>query len=128
MTTKERATKKRKLPGGVRLIKSGRYEKRFVVGGVRYSVYGKTLRELSQKETERRIEIQAGTYKKNSSITLNEYFQEWEAQKGKTVSPATMYNYEKLYRLHIKKPLGRYNVKNIERRQLITFLIVLLKR
>lgn len=121
MTTKERAAKKRKLPGGVRLIKSGRYEKRFVVGGVRYSVYGKTLRELSQKETERRIEIQAGTYKKNSSITLNEYFQEWEAQKGKTVSPATMYNYEKLYRLHIKKPLGRYNVKNIERRQLITF-------
>ena len=121
MTTKERATKTRKLPGGVRLIKSGRYEKRFIVDGVRYSVYGKNLRELAQKETDKRIEIQAGTYKKNSSITLDEYFKEWEAEKGKTVSTATMYNYAKFYRLHIKKQLGRYKLKSIERRQLIAF-------
>ena len=120
MTTKERATKTRKLPGGVRLIKSGRYEKRFMVGGVRYSVYGKTLRELSQKETEKRIEIQAGTYKKNSSITLDEYFKEWEAEKEKTVSTATMHLYGNVYRLYIKKPIGRRKLKDIERRQLIS--------
>jgi len=121
MTTKERATKTRKLPGGVRLIKSGRYEKRFIVDGVRYSVYARTLRELAQKETDKRIEIQAGTYKKNSSITLDEYFKEWEAEKRKTVSTATMHHYNYIYRLYIKKPLGRYKVKDIERRKLISF-------
>ena len=119
MTTKERATKKRKLPGGVRLIKSGRYEKRFIVDGVRYSVYAKTLRELAQKETDKRIEIQAGTYKKNSSITLDEYFKEWEAEKEKTVSHATINRYRTTYSLYIKKPLGRWKLRDIERRKLV---------
>ena len=119
MTTKERATKTKKLPGGVRLIKSGRYEKRFIVDGARYSVYARTLRELAQKETDKRIEIQAGTYKKNSSITLDEYFKEWEAEKRKTVAPTTMYHYGLVYKLYIKKPLGHWKLKEIERRKLI---------
>lgn len=115
-------TQKKALPAGVRLIKSGRYEKRFTVDGVRYSVYGKSLKECTEKETTKRIEIQAGTYTKNTSITLDAYFSEWGSQKEKTVSPCTMYHYNHLYRLYLKKPLGRYKVKDIERRKLVDVL------
>lgn len=115
---KSTTTKKGKLPAGVRFIKSGRYEKRFTVGGVRYSVYGDTVRKCLEKETEKRMEIAAGTYRNNSSITLNDYFKEWEKQKAAAVSPATMHLYRQKYGLYIRKPLGGYKVKDIERRQI----------
>lgn len=113
------STTTRKLPTGIRRVKSGRYEKRFMVNGVRYSVYGKTVRECIEKETERRVQIAAGTYRDNDNVTLNDYFKEWKEHKAATVSPATMNIYEGYYLHHIKRPLGRYKVRAIERRQLV---------
>lgn len=113
------STTTRKLPTGIRRVKSGRYEKRFMVNGVRYSVYGKTVRECIDKETERRVQIAAGTYRDNDNVTLNDYFKEWKGHKAATVSPATMHVYETYYIHHIKRPLGRYKVRAIERRQLV---------
>lgn len=108
-----------RLPQGVRVTKNGRYEKRFTVDGVRYSVYGKTAKECIEKELEKRKALEEGNYKKNSSITFDEYFKEWSESKAKQVNPATMTNYLCSYRKHIKKALGAYKVQKIERRQIL---------
>lgn len=108
-----------RLPQGVRVTKNGRYEKRFTVDGVRYSVYGKTPKECMTKELEKRKGLEEGSYKRNSSITFGEYFKEWSESKAKTIAPATMTNYLRAYRNHIKKALGACKVQKIERRQVI---------
>ena len=123
----KKSTTTEKTETGLRLIKSGRYEKRFSIDGVRYSVYGRTKKECTAKETEKRLAIAAGTYKKNSSVTLNEYFKEWAAHKGATVSPATIHLYHQQYK-HLKKPLGRYKVCAIERRQVVNVLTVIAEK
>ena len=40
----------RKLPAGVRKRKNGLLEKRFSANGNRYSVYGRTTRQLNERE------------------------------------------------------------------------------
>ena len=49
----------RKLPVGVRKRKSGLLEKRFSVNGNRYSVYGRTMHQLNEKEERKRKQIMA---------------------------------------------------------------------
>lgn len=129
MVTKERATTKKKaLPAGVRMAKSGRYEKRFTLNGARYSVYGKSIKEVTQKETEKRVAIQAGIYTRNASITLAQYFDEWIAHKASTVSTCTAYYYALQFKNHLRRPLGRFKVSTIERRQLIAVLSNIAKK
>ena len=108
-----------RLPQGVRLTKSGRYEKRFTVDGVRYSVYGKTTKECVAKELEKRKALEEGRYTKNAAITFDAYFKEWSESKAKQIAPATMANYLRAYRNHIKKALGACKVQKIERRQVV---------
>jgi integrase len=108
-----------RLPQGVRVTKNGRYEKRFTVDGVRYSVYGKTAKECIEKELEKRKALEEGSYRKNSSVTFDEYFKEWSKSKAKQITPATMANYLRSYRKHIKKAVGACKVQKIERRQII---------
>lgn len=108
-----------RLPQGVRLTKSGRYEKRFTVDGVRYSVYGKNPKECVAKELEKRKALEEGRYTKNAAITFDAYFKEWSESKAKQIAPATMANYLRAYRNHIKKALGACKVQKIERRQVV---------
>lgn len=108
-----------RLPQGVRVTKSGKYEKRFTVDGVRYSVYGATVKECTAKELEKRKALEEGRYIKNAAITFDAYFKEWSESKAKQVSPATMTNYLISYRNHIKKALGAHKVQKIERRQIV---------
>lgn len=46
----------RKLPAGVRKRKNGLLEKRFSANGNRYSVYGRTMRQLNEKEERKKID------------------------------------------------------------------------
>ena len=51
-----------RTPAGAYRRKDGRYEKRIVINGKRYSVYGKTSKELTEKELELREQIWDGLY------------------------------------------------------------------
>ena len=55
-----------RLGAGTRKRADGTLEKRFTIDGKRYSVYGKTAKEISQKEQEIRKQIEAGMYTDNS--------------------------------------------------------------
>lgn len=78
-----------RMPAGFRKRADG-FENRFTVDNVRYSVYGSTIRECQEKEIEKRKELAAGLYHSNDTITLNQYYDEWIAQKKLQVKPSTI--------------------------------------
>ncbi len=111
-----------RLPTGFRKRKDGGYENRFTVNGVRYSVYGGTIKECQELEQKKREELAAGIYHTNETITLNQYFNEWIKQKESRVKGSSILQYESVFKNNIAPYLGRYKVKNIEKRQIITML------
>src|SRR5574344_2174120 len=74
---------------GVRQRSDGRFEKRFTMDGKQYSVYGASAKECTEKEITKRQEIAAGTYKNNSSVTLDDFFKEWYRIKSNTLKSKT---------------------------------------
>ena len=59
-----------RMAAGIRKRTDGLLEKRFTINGKRYSIYGKTQKEITSKELELRKQIEAGYYKDNKNITL----------------------------------------------------------
>ena len=106
-----------KLGAGVRKTSTGTLEKRFTVNGKRYSVYGKTQKELTEKELQRRKEIAAGIYTANRNITLDKYFTELINSKRRLVKGNTLRVYISIYNNHIKPAMGSKKIKLIERRE-----------
>lgn len=104
---------------GTRTRADGTLEKRFTIDGKRYSVYGKTNKEIQEKETALRETIKAGIYNSNRKITLDAYFEEWKARKRDTVKPATVRTYDCYYRGHISPVIGKKKVQGLERREII---------
>lgn len=108
-----------RLGAGVRKRKDGTLEKRFTVKGKRFSVYGKTSKELQQKEQEARKLIESGTYRENRNITLDEYFKEWVAGKRAGIKGNTLKTYKSYYYKHISSVLGSRRIQQIERREIL---------
>lgn len=108
-----------RLPQGIIKRKDGLLQKRFTLGGKRYSVYAHTLDELTEKEQEKRLEIAAGLYKPNKALTLDNYFEDFLKNKSKHTKGNTLYNYKTLYYKHISKRLGKRKIKDIERREIL---------
>lgn len=108
-----------RLASGVRKRPDGLLEKRFMVDGQRYSVYGINNKEIEQKERELRKTIEAGLYTKNRNITLDEYFSEWLAGKRNATKGNTLKTYKSYYYKHISPRLGNKKVQKIERREVL---------
>lgn len=96
-----------KLPAGARRLKSGRYEQRFSIDGKRYSVYGGSLKELKEKELERRAEIAAGTIKNGKELTLDEYFNQWIENQGHSIAESTVSSYKAWYKTIKATPISK---------------------
>lgn len=105
----------------IRKRPDGTYELRFSMGGKRYSVYGKTVKECRERELQRRKEIAENAYIRNHALTLDGYFKEWIKQKAQSVSEKTIGDYARMYRKHISPVFGKVRMKDIERRQVIEF-------
>lgn len=108
-----------RLASGVRKRPDGLLEKRFMVDGQRYSVYGKNNKEIEQKERELRKTIEAGLYTKNRNITLDGYFEEWLKGKRNATKGNTLKTYKSYYYKHISPVLGNRKVQKIERREVL---------
>ena len=104
---------------GVRARADGMLEKRFTVDGKRYSVYGRTSKDIQKKEQELRQQIQQGLYMDNRNITLDQYFKEWKVAKRGSVKPNTIRAYSCFYNNHISPVLGKKKVQKIERREVL---------
>jgi len=108
-----------KLGAGVRKRTDGTLEKRFTVKGKRYSVYGKSQKEISAKEQDIRKKIDAGIYTDNRNVTLDEYFNEWIENKRSTLKGCSVWIYSNYYNNHIKPEMGKRKVQQIERREVL---------
>lgn len=111
-----------RVPTGFRKRPGGGFEKRFTVDGVRFSVYGSTIKECQEREQQKRDQLKAGIYHTNDTITLKQYFNEWIKQKENHVKGETIAIYKSVFRNNIEPFLGRYKVKNIEKRQIVSML------
>lgn len=101
----------------IRKRADGTFEKRFSVNGKRFSVYGKTQKEVNAKELEIRTQIANGTYVCNNTVTLDAYFEEW--LQNRNVKQSTKDVTRIKYTTHIKPVLGRRRVQDIERREIV---------
>lgn len=110
-----------RLPAGVRKRKNGSLEKRFTIKGVRYSVYGNSIKEINTKEQEIRNKIEARIYTDNRNVTIERYYTEWLNAKRNTVKSNTMKTYSTYYRKHIAPALGKKKIQQLERRELVLF-------
>ena len=70
--------------------KDGRIERKFTFEGKRYSVYGKSDKELREKEFAKRKELEESKYKKAGKLTVGEYFDRWLEAKTGTVKETTI--------------------------------------
>lgn len=108
-----------RMAAGVRKRADGSLEKRFTVKGKRYSVYGRSAKEIAQKEYDLRQALENNTYTENKNITLDKYFQYWLQEKRKTIKGSSIKIYKSIYNSHISGPIGSRKVRSIERREII---------
>lgn len=113
-----------RLPAGVTRRKDGLLQKQFMVEGVpkRQTIYGRTVKELQEKETLKRKELAEGLYSPNKKITLNQLFSDWVKEKEHTIKESSLMIYQKSYKIYLAPTFGRCKVKDIERRQITTFM------
>ena len=88
-----------KMPSGMRKRPDGGYEYRFTVKGRRYSVYGKSVRECTEKTEKRRREIETGVKREGRVLTLDEYFLRWEGARTGAVRDSTLRTDRYIYRI-----------------------------
>ena len=108
-----------RLASGVRKRNNGLFEKRFSINGVRYSVYATTTKELAEKELQTRKQIEQGKYKTNNNIILDDYFRELLERKKIDTKENSLKAYNSIYKNHFAVRIGKYRVKEIERRQVL---------
>lgn len=104
---------------GVKKRADGTLEKRFTIDGKRYSIYGKTQKELNTKELEFRKQIETGLYSENRNITLDKYYEEWLKGKRNSTKSNSLKTYSSCYKNHISPRLGKRKVQAIERREVL---------
>lgn len=117
-----------RIPAGMRKKENGLFEKRFSVGGKRYSAYGHSVKECSENEMQMRRDIEAGLYTSNRNITLDEYFEEWEKSRKGTIKASTENMVRSRYENHIKPYLGKKKIQSIEKREIVDLQQKLLER
>lgn len=104
---------KKKLPKGILQRKDGRYQARYMFKGKRYSVYGKTLKEVQKKLRDAKYEIDHGIFAKPEKITVDDWYKTWvkEYREG-IVRETTLIGNKKCY-LHVKSEIGGMRMQTI---------------
>lgn len=113
----------KKLPKGITYRqKENRYMGRFSHYGERYTVYGKTLREVKQNLNDMRYEVEHGTYIREESFTFEEWFEIWiRDYKEPSVKMGTIGVYRQNYNAYIKKVFGNRQLRDIRTDQIQRF-------
>ena len=116
-----------KLAHGVRKKPDGGYEKRFTIDGQRYSVYGRSLKELSENEQARLEEIKQKIQPRKGAILLERYYENWQEGRKGNVKQSTRYTQDRQFK-HIKKHLGSKRVQDITAADVKSFRTELQKK
>ena len=103
------AVKKTGLPKGI----SWREDRKQYLGRVtykrqKYLFYDKDWRRLERRLNELRVELDKGQYVKESTLTLDAWFEKWMVMyKKNTVKAGTYENYKNYYQYYVQKKIGK---------------------
>lgn len=104
------------------------WEGRFTVGfdpgtgkQIQRSVTGKTQKEVSQKIREATTELDRGTYKEPSRLTVAEWLDTWTRDYLGGVKPLTAQTYTEQVKKHIKPSLGAIKLESLTTQMIQTF-------
>ena len=100
-----------RLPMGMTQRQDGRIMGRFSIDGRMYSVYGKSVKEVREKETQKRKQIEEGLYKSSNKVKVDEYFERWMESKRGTVKETTIRNYSMMYATISKTAIDKAGTK-----------------
>ena len=100
----------------------GTYQLRFTVDGRRYAVYGKTVDECRQKETQKRQEIEEGAYQRQKDVTLGKYAAWWLSGKKGTVKSSTVAMYTSWISTITADPIGEVRLRDLRPQHIRDFI------
>lgn len=105
----------KKLPKGITKRPDGRYMGRFQMFGERYTVYGKTVKEVTALMEETRYEVKHGIYCKPNEATVKSWFDIWiKEYKENTVKESTIQRYLHSFKLYVAPKLGKCKVCDVQ--------------
>lgn len=100
----------------------GTYQLRFTVDGRRYAVYGRTVDECRQKESQKRQEIEARAYQRQKDVTLGKYAQWWLSGKQGTVKSSTVAMYTSWISTITADPIGDVRLRDLRPQHIRDFI------
>ena len=94
------------LPKGISIRKDGRYQARYTLDGKRYTIYGKSLKEVEKRLRDAKYEIDHGIFAKPDKITVDGWYRSWVKEyRRNAVRETTLISNEKCYK-HEKNEIG----------------------
>jgi integrase len=104
--------------GSIYKRKDGRWEAAITLpgtGGRRKRIYGKTQREVLQKQAALRRDLDQGLPMQTERQTVGQFLDRWLVDVAKPkVRAKTHHSYAQLVRLHLKPALGRHQLAKLE--------------
>lgn len=103
----------KRLPKGISQRKDGRYQARYSINGKRYTVYGKTKKEVEKKLRDAMYEIEHGIYAKPEKITVDSWYKTWvKVYRENVVRETTLAGNRKCYK-HVEQEIGSMRLQAV---------------
>lgn len=106
-------TNRKKLPKGITYRKDGRYMWRFSHNRHTYCGYASRLSDAEKGLLDARYRVENGIYGKESSHTMDEWFNVWLETFKASIKESTRIKYRQMYSCHIQKDLGPMRLRKI---------------
>lgn len=104
----------KKLPKGISVRKDGRYQARYTLNGKRYTIYGKTQKEVKKKLRDAQYEIEHGIFAKPDRVTVESWFKVWkEEYAASSMRENTIAHIDSMFRYHIKPEIGHMKMQDV---------------
>lgn len=103
----------KRLPKGISIRKDGRYQARYTLNGERYTIYGKTLKEVEKKLRDAKYEIDHGIYAKPDRITVDAWCRAWVKEYRESVVRETTLKSYDFYYAHVGNMIGKMKLQAV---------------
>ena len=102
------------LPKGITQRPDGRYSIRVMRDGQKVQKYAKTRKEAETILREITYELEHGTYRKDTKLTFDKWFDTWvETYKRPTIKASTIAIYQCYYNVHVKPAIGTMRIQSV---------------
>ena len=106
---------KNNLPKGITKRPDGRYCIRIMRDGQKVTKYAKTRKEAETILREITYEMEHGTYRKDTKLTCDQWFETWiDTYKKPSIKESTIAEYQCYYKVHIKPMIGKMRLQSVK--------------